>query len=127
MSIIYNDSIDYNQTGISYVGDVIITVPGLSSQIILSDVKVYFTNYIDHSNLTTIGLVTVNSIPFGLMDFERIDQGSYTTVDASVHNPTTSGIISLETDFNQAEKLAEANVIYIVGPGSGTTVTVYSI
>lgn len=127
MSVLYDDSIDYNQGGISYIGSIAVTVPGLDSPIILSNIKVYFTERIDGSNLTTIGLVTINSAPLGLMNFEGVNQGEYTTTTTSISDPGASAILGLETSIGQAQQLAESNIIYLVGLGSGTTVEVYTV
>ena len=83
----YNDTIAYNESSVTYVGAVEIRVSGLSNPIIVNNLTVNFTNTVDYSNQTTIGFITINSV--------------------------ATGYIVIETDFQQAQAISNAEVINI--------------
>lgn len=64
----YNDIITYNHNNISYNGVLYLNIIGLSNPIILNNIKVIFTTgEIDFSNATTIGIVTYDISPSGIV------------------------------------------------------------
>lgn len=128
MAILYNDSVAYDQSGFSYLGDLVLVVPGLDSSIVLSNVKIFYTENIDYSNNSTIGLITVDNKPFGVIEFQQIDENSYSTIQSvrilAVGSNSTISIDSGNLDNNSASTIESS---YVSSTGSGTTITINSI
>jgi len=85
--MLYNDLITYNQTNITYTGTIQINVPGISNPIILNNITVVISVTEDFSNATTVGYVTFDYVP--------------------------SGIITIDATQDQADALVTADIIYI--------------
>jgi len=57
--MLYNDTIIYNQPNYSYLGTLLIYVPGNPNPITVSNVSIFYATNEDYSNLTTISLVSL--------------------------------------------------------------------
>ena len=68
--MLYNDLSSYNQSGVTFTGILQINVPGISNPIILNNVSVYFSDTVDYSNATTVGVVSINYVSTGLIVIE---------------------------------------------------------
>ena len=66
--MLYNAPISYSQPGIGYVGSIVINVPGFSSPILLGNLSLFLSSYVDNSNATTIGVITYNLAPTGILE-----------------------------------------------------------
>lgn len=71
--MIYNANITYNEYGIVYKGSLLISVLGISNPILVNDIKIIIDPIEDYSNNTTIGIVSYNLNPTGIMSFETTD------------------------------------------------------
>lgn len=98
--MLYNDLITYNQTNITYNGTIKINVPGISDPIILGGITVFVSTEPDYSNATTVGLVTYDFAP--------------------------TGILTLETTEDQAFAISQASAIYLVPSSETSTAEIYS-
>lgn len=68
--MLYNDFISYNQTNVTYNGTLILNVLGLNSPVIVNNATVLFSTVEDTSNFTTMGIISYDVDPYGLMTFE---------------------------------------------------------
>lgn len=93
----YNDIISYNEPNINYVGTLVINVPGIINPIVVHNVNIAIGVIEDFSNLTTIGVVSYDLAP--------------------------TGIITIEASAEQAYALAEAKSI-IISPVANTSSTI---
>jgi len=75
--MLYNDIITYNETNITYTGVVQINVPGISNPIILNNITFVIFSAEDFSNATTIGYVTFDYVPNGIITFENFKDEYY--------------------------------------------------
>lgn len=96
--MLYNDSLIYNQTNITYSGTVNINVPSIINTIILSNVTVVILTEPDFSNATTIGVVTYDFAPTGILTIEATAEQAEALVAAEIiYINSASGEISIET------------------------------
>jgi len=82
--MLYNDLITYNQTNITYTGTIQINVPGLSNPIILGNVTVVISAEADYSNATTIGIVSYDFAPSGIVTIQSGQEQSEALVSADI-------------------------------------------
>jgi hypothetical protein len=111
--MLYNDSISYNQPGVSFLGSVTISVPGLSLPILIGNINVFFSQEIDYSNSTNIGIVTVNYAPSAIVYLENDYSSSSALVSYSISRTDATAQISIETDIQTANAIANASSISI--------------
>jgi len=96
--MLYNDLITYNQTNITYTGTIQINVPGISNPIILNNVTVVVSTEPDYSNATTLGIVTYDFAPTGILTIEaNQDQAEAISSADILYINSASGEISIET------------------------------
>lgn len=108
--MLYNDTIGYNQPGLSFNGTLEINVPGISLPIILNDISVYLFGDVDYSNSTTVGLVTINSISTGYIVIEATeDQATAISQSSTIFLNSTSEITLLSSGNSTAT--VEASII----------------
>ena len=75
--MLYNDNIYYNQPGLSFLGTLLIYIPGVSSPITVNNILIQFGGNVDNSNSTTIGVVTIMSVTTGSISMQvNSDQAS---------------------------------------------------
>lgn len=95
--MLYNDIISYNHNNITYTGTVQINVPGISSPIILSDITIVISVEQDFSNATTVGYVTFDYVPGGIVTVESTQSQAEALVSAStIYIDSTSGEVSIQ-------------------------------
>jgi hypothetical protein len=108
--MLYNDSIAYSQSGVSFIGTVQINVSGISSPIILNNISVYLFGNEDYSNSTTVGLVTLNYVSAGYVIIEATaDQAEAISQSSSIILNSTSEI-SL-TNSTTSSATVEASIV----------------
>ena len=96
--MLYNDLITYNQTNITYTGTIQINVPGISNPIILNNITVVISVEEDFSNATTVGYVTFDYVPGGIVTIEATqDQAEALVAASTIYISSNSGEVSIET------------------------------
>lgn len=80
----YNSDLLYENSGISYIGSLVIKVPGISNPIILNNIKIAFAGLPDYSNLTTIAVLSIDVNASGLITIETVQENlsALTSVEA---------------------------------------------
>lgn len=81
--MLYNDIITYNHNNVSYIGTLYLNIVGFSNPIILNNVNVIFTNETDFSNATTIGIVSYDISPSGIITISGTESQLYGVSDSS--------------------------------------------
>lgn len=94
--MLYNENIYYNQPGLTFTGTLLIYVPEISSPIVLNDILIKFSNDIDNSNSTTIGVITLISVTTGSISIEVNQEQASALVEASVLNINEYSEVSVE-------------------------------
>lgn len=96
--MLYNDIITYNHNNITYTGTVQINVPGISNPIILNNITVVISVEEDFSNATTVGYVTFDYVPGGIVTIEATqDQAEALVAASTIYISSNSGEVSIET------------------------------
>jgi hypothetical protein len=111
--MLYNDSISYDQPGVSFLGSVTISVPGLSLPILIGNINIFFSQEIDYSNNTSLGIVTVSYSPSGSISMQSSYQTSNAVVSYSVTESESTAQLSIETDYDTANAIVNASHINI--------------
>ena len=89
--MLYNDIIDYNQSGIQYDGTVILIIEGISNPVILNNIKVNFGGKEDYSVATAIGVISIDLDPTGIITIETLGREGAALIQASeitIHSGT---------------------------------------
>lgn len=94
--MLYNENIQYNQPGLTFVGSLLIYVPEVSSPIILNNISITFSSDIDNSNSTTIGVVTIISVTKGSVSLEVTQDQASALIEASSVNINQYSEVSIE-------------------------------
>jgi hypothetical protein len=68
--MIYNDLVAYDQPAVQYDGTVIVKIQGILNPIILNNIKINFSGNEDYSTGTTIGVISVDVSPVGIITIE---------------------------------------------------------
>jgi hypothetical protein len=68
--MLYNDSITYNQSNISYFGSLIINIAGISNPITIGNINVIQVAGEDYSNSTTIAVMSIDYTSSGVMTIQ---------------------------------------------------------
>lgn len=96
--MLYNENIIYNNSNFTYTGTLVINVPGISSPIILNDITIIFNPVNDYSNNTTIGIVSYNVNPSGVIVFEATSTQAQAISQSEVITlNTVSGEVSVQS------------------------------
>lgn len=66
----YNDIISYNEANVTYQGTLVINVPGLVNPIVVHNINIAIGIIEDFSNATTIGVVSYDLAPTGIITIE---------------------------------------------------------
>jgi len=72
--MLYNDTIIYNQPGISYIGSLVIKIASISLPIVLNNINIVFAGAADYSNATTIAVLSIDIAPGGLITIETVEE-----------------------------------------------------
>jgi hypothetical protein len=96
--MLYNSNFSYNESGIVYQGSLLISVLGLSSPILVNNITILIDPLDDYSNNTTIGIVSYNLNPIGIMSFETTDlQAEAITSSEVITLNSVSGEVTIQT------------------------------
>lgn len=71
--MLYNENILYNSEAVVYSGEIILNIEGVHSPIRIPQATVIFGTIEDYSNVTTIGLISIDTDPYGIMTFSTTD------------------------------------------------------
>lgn len=93
--MLYNSNIEYNQSGLSYIGTIIINVLGLDSPIILSNLTVSVGISQDYSNNTTIAVISYNIEPEGILIVEATAAQASALIQSVATSATGTAEITL--------------------------------
>jgi len=93
--MIYNEAITYDSPNVSYDGTLIIYADSLISPIVLNNVTIFYAANEDYSNLTTIGVLSIDISPQGVVSIEVLDNDVSAISSAQVISVGVSGQISI--------------------------------
>jgi len=88
-------NMSYNEPLISYAGTLVINVQGLSNPIILNNINVITNTRQDYSNASTIGVISIDYAPTGIITLEVGNSQSGQLLN-SLGSIRTSGEIVVE-------------------------------
>ena len=94
--MLYNDIIDYNQSGIQYNGTIVLIIEGISNPVILNDIKVNFGGKEDYSVASSIGVVSVDLAPTGVITIQALEKEGAALIQASEITIHSSTLISIQ-------------------------------
>jgi hypothetical protein len=94
--MLYNDIIDYNQSGIQYNGTVVLIIEGISNPVILNDIKVNFGGKEDYSVATAIGVVSIDLAPSGVITIQALQKEGAALIQASEITIHSGTLITIE-------------------------------
>jgi hypothetical protein len=89
--MLYNDFIDYSQSGIQYNGTIVLIIEGISNPVILNNIKVNFGGKEDYSVATTIGVISIDLAPTGVITIQALAKEGAALIQASeitIHSGT---------------------------------------
>ena len=89
--MLYNDLIDYSQSGIQYDGTIILIIEGISNPVTLNDIKVNFGGKKDYSLATAIGVLSIDLAPTGVITIQALEKEGAALIQASeitIHSGT---------------------------------------
>jgi len=91
----YEEAIAYNSPNVSYNGTLIIYADSLISPIVLNNITIFYASNEDYSNLTTIGVLSIDVSPQGVVSIEVLDNDVSAISSAQVISVGVSGQISI--------------------------------
>jgi hypothetical protein len=94
--MLYNEPIAYSQAGTSYTGDLYIYVASIENPIIVNNITFFFTSNEDYSNLTTIGVISLNVSPEGRISIEAYPEQVNALLGTSVIGITGEAEIAID-------------------------------
>lgn len=113
--MLYNDIVTYSQINITYTGTVNISIPSILDTIVLGNITVLILTEPDFSNATTIGFVTYDFAPTGVLTIEATAEQAQALVGAEIIyiNSASGEILTIQTTAEQTEALVAAEIGYI--------------
>lgn len=87
----YNDLVTYNQSGVLYDGTVVLKIQGIANPIILNNILIHFAGNEDYSVGTTIGVISVDVDPTGVITIEALAKEGAALIQANeitIHSET---------------------------------------
>jgi UTP-glucose-1-phosphate uridylyltransferase len=91
----YGEAIAYNSPNVSYDGILIIYADSLINPIVLNNITIFYASNEDYSNLTTIGVLSIDINPQGIVSVEVLDKDVSAISSAQVISVGVSGQISI--------------------------------
>jgi hypothetical protein len=96
--MLYNANITYNESGLSYFGALLISIPGILEPILVNNITILIDPLEDYSNNTSIGIVSYNLNPTGIMSFETTDfQAEAITASEIITLNSVSGEVTIQS------------------------------
>ena len=93
--MIYNEAITYDSPNVSYDGTLIIYASSLINPIILNNITIFYASNEDYSNLTTIGVLSIDINPQGIVSIQVLDEDVNAISSAQIISVGVSGEISI--------------------------------
>jgi hypothetical protein len=109
--MLYNDTISYSQPGVSFQGTLQINVTGISAPIVINDIQIILLQEVDHSNATTIGVVSVNYVSSGFVVIEANSAQAQAISESSVISLSSTSNVTIENISSYSGVTAEAFVL----------------
>jgi len=97
----YNNNLTYNESGLSYFGSLIISIPSIVEPILVNNITILIDSLEDYSNNTSVGIVSFNITPTGVMSFEATDfQAQAITQSEIITLNSVSGEVTVSSTQN---------------------------
>jgi len=93
--MIYNEAISYNSPNVTYGGTLIIYADSLINPITLTNVTIFYSANEDYSNYTSIGVISIDISPQGVITVEVLDQDVSALISAQVISVGANNEISI--------------------------------
>lgn len=106
----YNDIISYNHNNIAYNGTLILNVVGIDVPIIINDANIIFNSVQDTSNFTTMGIITYDIDPYGIMTFEVTEEQAEAIINATFIVVDTSAEVEIIPSNQQMTGISDTNI-----------------
>lgn len=94
--MLYNDTINYNQSGIDYNGTIILIIDGISNPVILNNIKINFGGNEDYSVATAIGVISIDLDPTGIITIETLGREGAALIQAKEITIHSGTLVSVE-------------------------------
>lgn len=94
--MLYNDLINYSQSGIEYSGTIVLIIEGISNPVILNNIKVNFSEREDYSVATAIGVVSIDIAPSGVITIQALQREGAALIQASEITIHSGTLITIE-------------------------------
>lgn len=91
----YGEAIAYNSSNITYNGTLAIYASSLLSPIILNNITIFYSTNEDYSNYTTIGILSLDTSPDGLISITVLDTDVAAIASAQVISINANAEISI--------------------------------
>ena len=105
----YNDLIDYNQSGIQYNGTIVLIIEGISNPVILNDIKVNFGGKEDYSVASSIGVISIDLAPNGVITIQALAKEGAALVQASEITIHSGSLITIEIPEREGAGIIQAS------------------
>ena len=119
--MLYNDLIDYSQSGIQYNGTIVLIIEGMSNPVILNDIKINFGGSQDYSGATAIGVVSIDVAPSGVITIQALQKEGAALIQASEITIHSGTLITIEIPGQEGAGIIQTSETNI---NSGTLVSV---
>jgi len=119
--MLYNDLIDYSQSGIQYSGTIVLIIEGISNPVILNDIRVNFGGRQDYSVATAIGVVSIDVAPSGVITIQALQREGAALIEAKEITIHSGTFVTVETLARKGTALIQAEEMMI---HSGSLVSV---
>jgi hypothetical protein len=94
--MLYNDTINYNQSGIDYNGTIILIIEGILNPVILNNIKINFGANEDYSVATAIGVISIDLDPTGIITIETLGREGAALIQAKEITIHSGTLVSVE-------------------------------
>jgi hypothetical protein len=96
----YNSGLSYNEQHFIYSGSLVISAPSLPYPVLIGDVTVLVNPLEDYSNFTSVGIVSYDFVPTGVISIQATDSQYQAITNSSILIlNTSSGELSIEKNF----------------------------
>ena len=82
--MIYNEAINYNSPNVTYGGTLVVYASSLINPITLTNLTIFYSSNEDYSNYTSIGVISIDISPQGVISVEVLDNDVAALVSAEV-------------------------------------------
>lgn len=82
--MIYNEAINYNSSNVTYNGTLVIYANSLINPITLRNLTIFYSSNENYSNYTSIGVISIDISPQGIISVEVLDENVAALVSAQV-------------------------------------------